>query len=176
MTKTPIALVICVLSLQPVVFGQVDFVTCAGELDRLRRKARDAESVAQVAASADQQFAAKQEDFYRCRRNPKLYDLLNGDCSRQARDARIAASELDSATTNLQSSLDEVDRAIKGVAGSCGGASATSAVPIIGVTESNQSMCRLVRRYVNTLGRDTVLKTCRQSMSEVECGACLASQ
>ena len=139
-----------------------DWDSCADDLDRLRRVARDA-------TDAANEVKSKADDFENCRRYPDMYDLMRDRCQSKAYDYKSAVS-------TLESELDTVDRRVRFVNSSCGIdiSSIGSAPAAKSRTPSSQNrMCNLYRSYKNKLPIKTLIETCTKSMSETECRKCL---
>jgi hypothetical protein len=139
-----------------------DWDSCADDLDRLRRAARDATDAAnEVKSNAD--------DFENCKRYPDMYDFFRDRCQSKAYDYKSAVS-------TLESELNTVDRRVRSVNSSCGidissirsAPAARSRAP-----SSENRMCDLYRSYKNKLPMKNLLEACTKSMSEAECKKCL---
>jgi len=167
------AFLLALLAAPPSVYAQVDFSACADALDTLRRRARDASDPAMQADSAKMEFDRKRDKYNNCRQFPQVYDLFRDGCQNQLREARSASEELDSAVSTLESALDDVDRAVREVASSCGGGVSTTNVP--GVTENHQQFCQIVRRFRGRLDTERLKTSCQQNMTAAECNACLSA-
>ncbi|MBU2227408.1 MAG: hypothetical protein KJ936_07035, partial [Proteobacteria bacterium] len=98
-------LVLFFVWLSPSLSNSTDWYSCADDLDRLRRAARDAADVANDVKS-------KADDFENCKRFPDIYDLIQDRCRGKAYDYQSALS-------NLESELNTVDRRIRSVSSSC---------------------------------------------------------
>jgi len=103
-----------------------DWSSCADDLDRLRRGARNASDAAEQAKYAAEQAEYAREELENCLMFPDVYDLLEDGCQsyrwdyESARsDYESAYSEYESARSNVESELDTVGRRIRNVNGSC---------------------------------------------------------
>ena len=144
-----------------------DWGSCADDLDRLRRAARDA-------ADKANDVKSKSEEFENCKRYPDVYDLLGDRC-------RSKASDYQSALSELESELGTVDSRIRSVRSSCGYDLGTTGSPSLSQPQpsgSRNRYCALYRSYKGKLPLETLLETCTQSqsMSEAECKKCLADK
>jgi hypothetical protein len=140
-----------------------DWDSCADDLDRLRRAARDATDVANDVKS-------KADDFENCKRYPDTYDLMQDRC-------RSKAYDYQSALSNLESELNTVDRRVRSVSSSCGIDLSSIGTPSYQkprTPSSGNRICDIYRSYMNKVPLETLIKTCTQSMSEAECRKCLA--
>lgn len=137
--------------------------SCADDLDRLRRAARDATDKAN-------DVKTKGEEFENCKRYPDTYDLMRDRC-------RSKASDYQSALSDLESELGTVDSRIRSVRSSCGfdlGATGSPSYSRPQAPSSGNRACDLYRSYKGKLPMKTLLETCSKTMSEVECGKCLS--
>jgi hypothetical protein len=142
--------------------NSADWSSCADDLDRLRRAARDAADVASEVKS-------KAEEFENCKTYPDTHDLLGDRCRSQAYDYQ---SKLD----DLKSELSTVASRVRSVNSSCG-----TDLPRIGrpavsgptVPSSGNRLCDLYRSYKDKLPSEVLLKSCTQSMSEADCRKCI---
>jgi len=156
-------LVLFFVWLSPSLSNSTDWYSCADDLDRLRRAARDAADIAN-------DVKAKADDFENCKRFPDIYDLIQDRCRGKAYDYQSALS-------NLKSELNTVDRRIRSVSSSCGMVTSlmethSSAEP--GTPSSGNPLCEVYRSYKNRLPMETIMKICSKSMSEAECRSCLS--
>ena len=142
------------------VASAADWNSCADDLDRLRRSARDATDIAERVKS-------KASELENCRNFPGTFDLMRDRC-------RSVTSDYESEVSNLQSELDTTDRRVRDVSSSCGIdlGSARGALPTRRSTGNRQ--CDLYRSYRGRLPVDTLMQTCAKSLSEAECKKCLA--
>lgn len=133
-----------------------DWDSCADDLDRLRRAARDATDVAERVKTAA-------EEIRNCKRDSSSYR-----CS-------SVSSDFDSEVSSLNGELDTVARRVRDVRASCdmdiGGT-----VGFPPMRSSGNQMCDLMRRYVDRLPESTLIDTCKKSMPEAECRKCIAVQ
>ena len=140
-----------------------DWDSCADDLDRLRRAARDAADVANEVKS-------KADELENCKRNPEVYDLMGDQC-------RSKAYEYRSALSNLESELNTVNSRIRSANSSCGFdfsslGSSTQLKPRPPSYSTN--ICDWLKSYKKKIPFDTLLKVCIQSMTETECRRCLS--
>lgn len=136
-----------------------DWDSCADDLDRLRRAARDASDKANEVRSAA-------DDLESCRRYPaNEYDR----CASKASYYRSAVSD-------LESELSTVDSRIRSVNASCatalGGSASTRTLP---QPSTGNRACDLYRSYLDKLPLESLVKACTKSMPEADCRKCLAS-
>lgn len=138
-----------------------DWTGCANDLDRLHRAARDASEAANGVKS-------KADDFENCKQFPNIYDLMRDHC-------RNAASDYQSALSTLENELSTVNSRVRSVNLSCGGdlSSVGSSSTRPQTPDFENSMCNLYRGYKNKLPLETLIETCMQSLSEMECRKCL---
>lgn len=137
-----------------------DWNSCADDLGRLRRAARDAADVAE-------QIKSKESDLENCRRFPNTFDLMRDSC-------KSYASDYESEVSSLQSELDTVESRVRDVSYSCGvdlGSVRSSAAR----PSSGNQLCDLYRRYKGRLPDSKLLQTCKKSMPEQDCRKCLAN-
>jgi hypothetical protein len=140
-----------------------DWDSCADDLDRLRRAARDA-------TDAANEIKSKADEFENCKSYPDIYDLMRDRCRSKAYDYQSAAS-------TLENELSTVDSRVRSVSSSCGidmsstGAASTARPRTPG---SGNRMCDMYRSYKNKLPLATLIETCTKSMSEAECRKCLS--
>lgn len=133
-----------------------DWNSCADDLDRLKRAARDA-------ADKANDLKSKADELENCRQYPSGFDYMRDKC-------RSKSSDFESAETDLKSQLGAVDSRIRSVRSSCGynfGGTGTS-------KSSGSRQCDLYRSYKGQLPLESLLKTCAKSMPEAECKKCLA--
>lgn len=149
-----------------VLFGSslhaADWDSCADDLDRLRRAARDATEVAERVKSAA-------EDLENCRRDPRFYDTPGDRCSSKSSDYESEAS-------TLSSELDTVSRRVRDVGYSCDMQVGGGLRTVPPVRSSGNQMCDVMRRYVGRLPEATLIETCKKSMSEADCRKCISSK
>lgn len=158
-----------------------DWGSCADDLDRLRRAARDAADKANDVKSKSEDVESKSEEFENCKRYPDMYDLLGDRCRSKASDYESALSDYESALSDLESELGTVDSRIRSVRSSCEYDLGTTGLPSLSQpppSRSGNRACALYRSYKGKLPLETLLKTCTQSqsMSEAECKKCLADE
>ena len=134
-----------------------DWSSCAYELDRLRRAARDA-------ADKANEVNMKAQDLENCRRYPKDYGYGDDKCRSKLSDYEIVVSSLDS-------KLITVESRFKSAHVSC---SSTTAGPAR--RPSGNYLCDLFRRYIGQLSFEKLLEVCVQSMSEADCKKCLTAE
>lgn len=143
-----------------------DWDSCADDLDRLHRAARDASDKAN-------EVKTKADEFDSCKRYPDVHDLLKDKC-------RSKNADYQSALTYLENELRTIDSRIRSVRSSCGFdlGSTGSVSPNISRPQptpiSGNSMCDVFRPYKGRLPYKTLFETCSKSMSEVDCRKCLS--
>lgn len=133
--------------------GAADWDSCADDLDRLRRAARDATDIAERVKSAYDQAQS-------CRRDKSTYGCTG------------AASDYENEVYSLNSELDSVARRVRDVAGSCD-MDIGSARRVAPPSSGNQT-CDIMRRYVGRLPDAVLIETCKKSMTEAECRKCIS--
>ena len=159
-TKLLLVALMATIATSSVLLAQVDFSSCADDLDRVRRRASYAADAAREAETA-------QTDYDQCRSDPKFYDLLRDGCSSKSLRLRSTISD-------LQSAFDDVARAMRNATSSCG-IGTVSRSSITGVSESNQGMCATLRSAKSRLSIDSLMSVCKSNMPESECKACIAA-
>jgi hypothetical protein len=142
-----------------------DWSTCANELDRIRRSARDASDIANDVNS-------KAEEFQNCRRYPDMYDFMRDKCQSKGWDYQNALS-------SLKSELDTLDRRIRSASSSCGYSLSSIEQGVAGPARAapgnrNEGLCEVYRPYRDKLPLANLLELCRKQMSDAECRKCLA--
>ena len=120
---------------------------CADSLDSLRSASSSASDMANAVKS-------KESDLDSCTRYPQIYDLLKDGCSYQN-------SSYQSAIRLLQLELASVRSRSNMVNLSCGNSGPQ--------VSSGNPMCDLFNAYKGTLPNNTLLESCRKSMSDAEC-------
>jgi hypothetical protein len=97
-----------------------------------------------------------------------MADLMGDRC-------RSKAYDYQSALSNLESELSTVDSRVRSAYSSCGIDISSSGKPASKpkASSSGNQMCDLYRSYKNKMPLEMLLKTCGQSMPEVECRKCL---
>jgi hypothetical protein len=145
------AMVIVVLVGTRFVFA-ADWSSCAYELERLQRAARDASYVAQ-------ELDQKGQDYESCKTYPDTYDLLEDQCESKRYAYQRAAND-------LESSLDTVDSRIRSMSSSCG-------LDRKQVPSSGDPICDLYRGYKGQFSDEALLNICIKSNSEAMCRKCL---
>jgi len=138
-----------------------DWDSCADDLDRLRRTARDAADIAEQAKS-------KASELENCRSYPSSYDLMRDRC-------RSYAADLEGEASRLQSELDDLDRRIRSVNGSCGVRLGSVQGPRPSRPATGNTQCDVYRSYKGRLSEATLLQACIKGLSEAECKKCLAN-
>ena len=149
-----------------------DWDSCAYDLDRAQRAARDASGAAEEAESTKGNFESAKDELQSCLTFPDIYDLMGDQCQSYRWDYESARSSYESALSNLESELDTVDRRLRSVEWSCDyqfSRSSVTGTP----RRKKRTPCALYQRYKSSLPAATILKVCRQSMTEAECKKCL---
>jgi hypothetical protein len=139
--------------------------SCADDLDRLRRSARDASDKAN-------EVKAKSEEVENCKRYPDMYDLMRDRC-------RSKLSEYQSTLRDLESELGTVDSRIRSARLSCGfdlGSIGSPSYSQPSQPGTTNPVCDVYRGYRNKLPLETLVQTCMKSMSEAECRKCLTNR
>jgi hypothetical protein len=171
-----VALIVVVAIFVPAA-SATDWDSCADDLDRLRRAARDAADKANDVKSKSEEVKSTLDDFENCKRYPETYDLLRDGCRSKASDYRSALSDYQSAVSDLQSELETVKRRMRSVDSSCEyPLGSTDSLLHLDASGSENQYCALYRRYKSKLPLATLMKNCTQSMSEAECKKCLADK
>lgn len=167
MTSRTLSIVFLVVALSGITLtlnaSAANWDSCADDLDRLRRAARDATDKAN-------DVKTKADEFENCKRYPDTYDLMRDRC-------RSNASYYQSALSDLESELGTVDSRIRRVRDSCGFDLGSTGSPSYSRPQSPRSgnqACDLYRSYKGKLPMKTLLETCTKSMSEAECTKCLS--
>lgn len=143
-----------------------DWSSCADDLDRVRRAARDAVDVAE-------QVKSKHDELENCRLYPEIYDLMRDRCQSQTWDYQSTVS-------SLRSELSTVDRRVRSAGSSCGYdlSPLDSSVPKRGVgpgASPSARLCGLMQSYRGRIPDEQLVQICSRSMPEPECRKCLSS-
>jgi len=144
--------------------------SCADELDRLRRAARDATDVAQEVESAKQELESKKNDLENCLNYPNIYDLMHDRCRSRRWDYDSALDNYKSHLNNLESELSTVESRIRSVQWSC---DYQFSLSLPSGTLPKKDPCSVYQNYKNKLPSATLLEICKKSMTEDECKKCL---
>lgn len=166
-------LIIIILIFICVSFVQAaDWSSCAYDLDRLRRAARDASDAAEQVDSAKDEFESKKDELEDCLNFPDVYDLMVDGCQSMRWDYESALSNYKYEISNLKNELNTVENRIQSVQWSCG--YEFSVRSVAGQSEvKGENICNLYRSYVSRLPMITLLEICKKSMTEEECKKCL---
>lgn len=138
--------------------------SCADDLDRLRRAARDATDKAN-------DVNTKADEFENCKNYPDMYDLMRDRC-------RSKASDYQSALSDLESELGTINSRIRSVQASCDfnlESTSSQRYSRSQPPSSGNRTCDLYRSYVGKLPMKMLLESCAKTISEAECGKCLGS-
>lgn len=171
MNKIALTLFI-LLIFQPLPLFATDWDDCSSELDRLRRASRNAADEAEEAESAKNEYESKKDELESCLNYPDIYDLLDDNCESIRWDYDSALSNYQSEVSDLESELDTVGRRIRSVQSSCDYTFSLS-YGSASSTKKGDSKCELYKQYKNKLPLETLLETCRTSMSIENCKKCL---
>ena len=148
-----------VLIITYIPFAQAaDWSSCADDLDRLRRAARDASDTAR-------EVEAKKNDLQNCVNYPSIYDLMRDRC-------QSARWNYESVLSNLDSQLSIVESRLRSVQRSCGfqfSLGFPEGVP----KGQREDPCNTFRSYRGRLPIATLFEICKKSMTEDECKKCL---
>jgi len=167
----PILVVILTCSYIPFAYA-ADWGSCAGELDRLRRAARDASDAAQQVESAKQELESEKDELENCINYPDIYDLMDDRCQSQQWDYDSARDNYKSQISNLESELNTVESRIRSVQWSCDFQFSITP-PTGGLKVPEKDSCNIYRYFKNKIPIPTLLETCKKSMTEDECKKCL---
>lgn len=136
----------------------LDLDTCHDDLDRLRRTASDASDAAEGAHS-------KLSELDDCRQNPELHDLLGDGCRRNH-------DEYQSALSDLESKMDDLDSRLHSVQSSCGYEFTVNRMSSLEAAQRH--LCASLRRFIGSgVTLDNVLQMCKANMDDKWCRACL---
>jgi hypothetical protein len=149
-----------------------DWSSCADDLDRLRRAARDASDLAQQVELAKQEFESKKGELENCLNYPKIYDFMRDRCQSLRWGYESAHSRYRSELSNLESELNTIESRIRSVEWSCG-YQFSIALPEKELKGQKKDPCNLYLSYKNRLPITTLLELCKKSMTEDECKKCL---
>ena len=172
------------LAFLPVIGTAQSWSSCSSDLDDLRRRASDASSIASSVDSVHQRYKTAQEDLRNCLQFPQIHDPLKNGCSDKRNDYNSAMSSYRSELSNLQSGLDDVNRKIKSSKDSCGVNLAQiegSSIPVFSSLPTiprpipyGDPRCASYQSFKGQYPVATILKVCKQEMSDFECRACLS--
>ena len=139
--------------------------SCHDDLDRLRRTASDASNSAEDAKS-------KSDEFEACRRDPESHDLMGDGCHSRK-------NEYQSALSDLESKMDDLDSRLRSVQSSCGYEFSINRMSSLDAAQHRQEAAqrRLCASYKGFIGLgmtpDSVLQMCKANMDVQWCKACL---
>jgi chromosome segregation ATPase len=94
-----------------------DWSSCADDLDRLRRAARDASDLAQQVELAKQEFESKKRELENCLNYPETYAFMRDRCQSLRWGYESALSRYKSELSNLESELNTIESRIRSVDG-----------------------------------------------------------
>ncbi len=139
--------------------------SCHDDLDRLPRTAADASDSAEDAKS-------KSDEFEACRRDPEFHDLMGNGCHSRR-------GEYQSALSDLESKMDDLDSRLRSVQSSCGYEFSINRMSSLEAAHRRQEAAqrRLCASYKGFIGlgttTDNVLQMCKANMDVQWCKACL---
>lgn len=139
--------------------------SCHDDLDRLRRTAADASDAAEEAKS-------KADEFDECRRDPESRDLLGDGC-------RSRRSDYESALSDLETKMDDLDGRLPSVQSSCGYELTINRMSAVEASQrrleaSKRRFCTSLKGLVSLgMPPDKALQMCKASADEQLCKACL---
>jgi hypothetical protein len=152
-----------------------DWSSCADELDRLRRAARDASDAAQQVESAKEELESNKDELENCINYPQMYDLMRDRCQSKRWDYDSALSNYKSQLSNLENELNTVESRIRSVQWSCDFQFAIASPT--GTTKApGEDPCSTYRNYKNRLPISTLVEICKKYMTEDECKKCLEAK
>jgi hypothetical protein len=136
----------------------LDLDSCHDDLDRLRRTASDASDAAEDAHT-------KSDEVEDCRRDPQLHDLLGDGCSSRR-------SAYQSALSDLESKMDDLDSRLHSVQSSCGYEFTVNRMSSLEAAQ--RRLCTSYKRFIGSgMTPDNVLQMCKVNMDGQWCKACL---
>lgn len=153
--------------------GGADWSECSAELDRLRRAARDAQVAADEVASAADHLEAATDALDQCRSYPETYDLMSDDCQMKRYDVESAASNFESARSDLAGYLDALSRRARAVNMSCEVGVEISIEPQEHSIPSQVSICPAIRALARRVTTEKFSSFCSEALSLSECIQCL---
>jgi uncharacterized protein (DUF3084 family) len=139
--------------------------SCHDDLDRVRRTSSDASDAAEDAKS-------KFEEFEDCRRDPQFHDLLGDGCRSRQRDYQSALSD-------LESQMDDLDSRLWSVRDSCGYEFTINRISAVEASKrrldaSKLRLCTSLKGLTNIgMPPDKALQMCRTNADEQWCRECL---
>jgi hypothetical protein len=141
--------------------------SCQDDLDRTRRASSDA-------SDAAESVKQKQDDFEECRSDPQTHNLLGNGCSG-------LRSDYESAVTNYESNMDDLDSRLRDVQSSCGYEFTINRMSPLEASNqrlnaARRRLCTSFKAFVPTVGLDGALKLCKAQMNgeDVWCKSCLS--
>lgn len=139
--------------------------SCHDDLDRVRRTSSDASDAAEDAKS-------KFEEFEDCRRDPGIHDLLGDGCRSHQR-------EYQSALSDLESKMGDLDSGLWSVQGSCDYEFTINRMSPVEASQrrleaSKRRLCTSLKGLVNLgIPPDKALQMCKTNTDEQLCRECL---
>jgi hypothetical protein len=141
--------------------------SCHDDLERLRKASSEAAEAADDAKS-------KRDDLD-CRQDPELRDLMQDHC-------RTAARDYQSALSDLEEKMDDVDGSVRSVQDSCDYQFTINKLTSIEASQrrleaSKRRLCASYHNLVDLgMPRDTALQMCKTQTDEHWCNQCLSSK
>ncbi|MBI3455493.1 MAG: hypothetical protein HY002_06880 [Candidatus Rokubacteria bacterium] len=146
-----------------------DWSSCQDELDRLRRRASDASDAAGQVSDAADRLKRKKRDLEDCR------DSRSPSCSSEEWDYDTARRAYESAKSDLDSKISDVDYVYRSANSSC--TSSTEGRPLTRTTPPGlgrqHRACPIIRNYKTQFQPPVLLGICQRFMTEEECRECL---
>ncbi|HXM61789.1 MAG TPA: hypothetical protein VN950_13110 [Terriglobales bacterium] len=142
--------------------------SCSDDLEKLHKVASEASEAANHAKS-------KGDDFDECRNDPQTYDLMHDRC-------KSLDDDYQSALSDLEGKMDEVDDSVRSVQDSCGYQFTINRLTPLETSQKRLEAAqrRLCTSYHNLIDlgipRDTVLQMCKAHADEQSCRQCLGSK
>lgn len=146
--------------------GSADWDSCHDDLDSARRAAADAADAAQEAHS-------KRTDFEDCKGDPETYDLMGDGC-------RSLRADYDSAASDAESALDDLDNRLHSVQDACGFEFTLNKLSPAEAAQkrldsANRRLCASYQNFLPSLSVGNVLDMCKRNRPEDWCKACLGT-
>lgn len=146
--------------------------SCHDDLDGLRKASSEADEAAGTAKS-------KSDDLDDCRRSPEIHDLMHDGC-------KSLDSDYQSALSDLEGKLDDVDKSLRSTQDSCGYRFTINRLTPLEAAQrrfeatqrrleaSQKRLCASYHGFLEMgVSRDVVLTMCKAQTDEKWCKQCL---
>jgi hypothetical protein len=141
-----------------------DWQGCQRDLEKLRTRASDASDRAASTRAEGETMETKKRELDDCRASSR------DGCRAQSDSYEATRRQFETAKSNLDSALDDVDSSVRATNRSCGYSfSATSPSSSVG-----DPLCWLLQRSKGHVSTERLMETCKKvGKSEEQCRACL---